>query len=177
MWLTVSGFLVLLVLAVAVLPVPRVRRWLLTSVARLGQTALLAFLGACGTFLVQPDAAPGWLVSTLAPLLEGIRGALPTSGLLPAGLPWLLLAVSAVLIALPILIVLELAVSLSRQDSLVLTLQKDLQQAATWVDDRLFALGVAYPILSTSPEAHATAQVFRSTAPPTTGGRVLDLMK
>ena len=179
MWLTVSGFLVLLVAGVAVLPVPRVRRLLLTAATRLGQAVLLAFLGACGTFFVQPDIAPAWLASTLAPLLEGIRGAVPDLGPASRGLPWLLLAVSAVLIALPVLIALELAVGLSRQTSLVHALHKELRLAAAWIDGRLFALGLGDPP-PISREANAAAEVFRTASrstPAADGSHVLDLMK
>jgi hypothetical protein len=59
---TVLGLTVLVLLAVIVLPVPRVRRRL-TGTARMIQAAVLAFLGACGTFFVQPQTAPDWLTT------------------------------------------------------------------------------------------------------------------
>ncbi len=137
---------------------------------------MLAFLGACGTFFVQPEVAPNWLVSAVNPILEGIRSLVPMS----PGLPWLLLAVSAVLVALPILIALELAVNLSRQTSLVHALRKELRLVAAWVDSRLFALGLSHSPPPLDQEALASAEVFRTTGQPNTqpnDAHVLDLMK
>ena len=136
---TVLGIGLLLVLALAVLPLPRTRRWLLTASARLGQTVVLAFLGACGTFFVQPQAAPEWLTRVASPLLEGTLG-LPID--FSSGLPWLILAVLAVGICLPVLIVVELAIAFSSQTAQVQSLRKEVRQAAAWVDNRLAILGI-----------------------------------
>lgn len=89
---TVSGFALLLVLAVAILPVPRVRRWLLTALARLRSATVLACLGACGTLFAHPQAAPPWVARAVGPLLEGTLGISLDAD---SGLPWLLLAVAA----------------------------------------------------------------------------------
>ena len=175
---TFFGLLAIAVFAVAVLPVPRVRRLMLTGVSRLSQGALLALLGTCGTFLVRPDAAPDWANSAIAPLVEGMQNLLPASDPLPAGVPWFAVALVASVSVLPILIVLELAVKLSQQTALVQTLQKELRQVAAWVDSRLFALGSSRNEPPLAQEAFAAAEALRGTAQPHTPRPcVLDLMQ
>jgi hypothetical protein len=160
MWSIVStsvGFTLLVFLAVAVLPVPRVRRLLLTGTAHLVQAAVLAFLGACGTFFVDPQAAPDWLTAVARPPLEGTLG-LPLSS--TSGWPWLLLAVLGVALSLPLLMIFELVVNLSSLTTLVQTLRKEVRQAATWVNGRLAALGAsgpAYPAWTEEAVAAAEA--------------------
>lgn len=109
MWITAAGLCVLLLFAIVVLPVPRVRRLLLLGLVRLVQAVILAFLGACGTFFVQPDAAPAWVQPMLLTVLEGTSAFLPASVEAMPGSPWLVLAVVAVGISLPPLIIVELA--------------------------------------------------------------------
>jgi hypothetical protein len=132
MWTVVLGFGLLAMLAAAVLPVPRVRRLLLTGSARLVQGAALAFLGACAAFFVCPDAAPAWVRDVLAPVLEGTRGLLPAPGGAPSGWPWLAVAALAVGVSLPFLIAVELAAGLSTQSALVLSLRKELTPCWAW---------------------------------------------
>jgi hypothetical protein len=181
MFSTALGLALIGSLAVAVLPVPRVRRWLLTAAARLGQAVVLAALGACGTFFVQPQAAPAWLADVARPLVEGTLGlTLDTS----TSLPWLLLAVLAVGVSLPVLLAVELAVSLADQAALVQSLRREIRQAAAWVDQRLAALGVtgpSYPAVAS--EGAAAAEAIRSAGPggkhtpPVPAPLVLDLLK
>lgn len=179
---TVLGFALLVLLAAVVLPVPRVRRWLLTVTARLGQAVILACLGACGTFFVQPQAAPTWLTHAAQPLLEGTLG-LPLDT--ASGLPWLILAVLAVAVSLPVLMAVELGVSLSSQTAQVQALRKDIRRAATWVDSRLALLGVTGPSYPPLPnEAAAATEALRSAgqqgdqqSPSVPAPLVLDLLK
>jgi len=178
---TVLGFALLMLLAVVVLPVPRVRRLLLTGTARLGQAVVLAFLGACGTFLVQPQSAPDWLILAAHPLLEGTLGMQPDAA---SGLPWLVLAVLAVGVSLPVLLVVELALSLSSQTAQVQALRKEIRQAAAWVDSRLALQGVTGPAYPALPnEAAAAAEALRSAGhgdkqiPSAPVPLVLDLLK
>lgn len=79
MFYTSLGFALLITLAIAMLPVPRVRRMLLIASARFVQASVLAFLGACGTFFVEPQAAPRWVDAALHPLIEGTQTFLPAT--------------------------------------------------------------------------------------------------
>ena len=90
---TLLGFGLLIMLAIAMLPVPRVRRMLLIGSARLMQAIVLAFLGACGTFFVHPEAAPIWVRNILDPIVEGTQSFLPSAAAAMPGLSWLVLAV------------------------------------------------------------------------------------
>lgn len=178
---TVLGLAFLSLMAAAVLPVPRVRQLLLTAGARLGQAMLLAFLGACGTFFVQPQTAPEWLTLAASPLLEESLG-LSLDG--ASGLPWLVLAVVVVGVHLPILIIIELAITLSRQAALVQSLRTEIQQAASWVDSRLERLGFSGPAYPTMPsETAAATEALRSAsqsanqAPERPAPLVLDLLQ
>ncbi len=178
---TALGLLVFALFALAVLPVPRARRLVLTGAARFAQAALLALLGLCGTFFVRPELAPPALVTALEPVRACAIRLVPADVQLPDGAVWLAVALAAVLVAVPVLIVLELAVSLSRQWALVQTLRAELRTAAAWVDSRLSALGFATGQPPTAQEARAAAEIFRAVPPtgpaatePT--GHVLDLM-
>jgi hypothetical protein len=181
MWSTVLGFALLLLLGVAILPVPRVRRWLLTGMARLGQAVVLGFLGACGTFFVKPQAAPDWLSVDALTLLEGTLGLAPDTA---SGWPWLVLAVLVVGISLPVLLVVELAVSLSSQTAQVQALRQEVHQAAAWIDGRLAGLGASGPAYSALlNEAAAASEALRSAghagnqSPSDPAPLVLDLLK
>jgi hypothetical protein len=180
MWTSALGIGLLLVLTIAVLPVPRVRRLLLTASARLGQATLLAFLGACGTFFIHPEAAPSWLQITFSPVLEGMNRLTPASLNTLPGLPWLVLAILAVGVGLPLLIVIELAASLAKQSALVGTLGRDLCAAAGWFDRRLSALGFTGPVCPSSRNTAARTALPIGPAVKTTNTsarRVLDLLK
>jgi hypothetical protein len=175
MWYFVLGLGLLALLGIAVLPVPRVRRLLLTGLVRLGQAITLAFLGACGTFFVQPQDAPGWA----SPLIEGTLEYLPTDT--APGVPWLAVAVAAVAVALPMLILVELAANISGQKALVQSLRKEVRGAARWLDARLTAFGINGPRYPLPPnegtyatEALRSAGLTNNTAP---APLVLDLVK
>jgi hypothetical protein len=178
---TLLGFTLLLVLAVVIMPVPRVRQWLWTTAARMSQAMVLAFLGACGTFFVQPSAAPEWLVKAADPIINSTLG-LPLDA--NSGLPWLVVAVLAVVVTLPVLMLVELGLNLSTQTVQVQSLRKELRQAATWVDSRLGAVGIvgpAYPPLTS--EGAAAVAALRSVSQsgkeksPATAPLVIDLLK
>jgi hypothetical protein len=157
---TLSGFALLTFLATAVLPVPRLRRLLLTALARMGQAALLAVLGACGTFFVDPGATPKWLTLAAAPLVESTLGLSLGTG---SGLLWLVVAVLAVVVSLPVLMAIELGLSLSAQTVQVEALRKEIGQAAAWVDDRLTLVGISRPTCRVVPsEAAAATDALRS---------------
>jgi hypothetical protein len=160
MFYNLSGFALLLVLAMTVLPVPRARQWLWTALARMTQAAVLAFLGACGTFFVQPSAAPQWLLDAADPMIEGTFGLLLDA---TSGLPWLVIAVLAVGVSLPMLMLVELGLNLSAQIAQVQALRKELRQAAVWVDNRLAAVGIPGSAYTPLPnEAAAAAEALRS---------------
>jgi hypothetical protein len=178
---TVLGIALLGLMAVAVLPVPRVRRWLLTAAARLGQAVVLACLGACGTFFVRPQDAPDWLTAAVRPLVEGTLGLTLDAA---SGLPWLVLAVLAVGVSLPVLMAVELALNLSTQTAQVQALRQEIRRAAAWVDNRLNALRVGGPPYPALPnEGAAAAEALRSAgqsarqAPSAPAPLVLDLLK
>ena len=159
---TLLGLSLIGLLSVCVLPVPRVRRLLFLGTTRLGQAILLALLGACGTFFVEPDAAPDWLVAAARPVLDGVFGTLPN---LAAHLNWLLLAVLAVAVSLPPLLLLELASSLSSATVLVHGLRKEIRQAAAWVDNRLAALGASgLPYTGLPSEISAASEALRTSS-------------
>jgi hypothetical protein len=124
---------------------------------------------------------PHWLVGVVGPLLEGALGLSPTTG---SGLPWLVLAVLAVGVSLPILIVVELAISFSSQTAQLQALRKEIRHAAAWVDNRLALLGVAGPAYSPVPnEGAAASEALRSAGhggnqtPSAPAPLVLDLLK
>jgi hypothetical protein len=178
---TVLGFAVLMLLVVAVLPVPRVRQWLLSASARLGRGVVLACLGACGTFFADPRAAPEWLTAALAPLVHCTLGLSLDAG---SGLPWLLLAVAAVAVALPVLMAVELGLNLAAQTAQVQSLRKEMRQAAAWVDARLAAIGIVEPPYPPLPsEAAAAVEALRAAgkaekAEPATGASlVMDYLR
>jgi hypothetical protein len=157
---TIFGFALLFLLAIMVLPVPRVRQWLWTSLARMSQAAILACLGACGTFFVQPNAAPQWLIDAADPMIEGSLG-MPLDA--TSGLPWLVIAVFAVGVSLPVLMLVELGLNLSAQAAQMQALRKEMRQAAAWVDSRLASLGITGPAYPPVPnEAAAAAEALRS---------------
>jgi len=182
MWLTIVGVVLLSLLALLVLPVPRVRRLLLTAASRFSQAALLGGLGACGAFLVQPNAAPDWTRVLLDPA-TAMAGSVWPDPTVPPGLPWLVLAVVVVVVSLPLLIALDLALSLTQQADLVHSFRKELRFAASWLDTRLVDLGLARDRLPLYPEAAAVAEAFRmagqsSSSSTALGGPiVLDLLK
>jgi hypothetical protein len=156
----IFGFGLLSLLAITVLPVPRVRRWLWAALTRMSQAIVLAFLGACGTFFVQPHAAPQWLIDAADPVIEGTLG-LPLDA--ASGVPWLVIAVLAVGVSLPVLMLVEVCLNLSVQAAQVQALRKELRQAAAWVDSRLAAVGITGPVYPRLPnEAAAATEALRS---------------
>ncbi len=150
----VLGLGLVALLMVAVVPAPRVHRMLLTGLNRLVQAASLAFLGACGTFFIKPEAAPDWLRHTAQPLLEHTVGTWPDPG---SGWPWLVVAALVVGVALPMMLLVELAINLSRMTSLVEGLRKEIRHAATWLDCRLAAFGASGLSYQSMPSETAAA--------------------
>jgi hypothetical protein len=184
MWTTAAGLGLLVGLATAVLPLRRARRLLLTALARLSQAIMLACLGACGTFFVQPEAAPAWAQSLLAPVLEGTRAYLPSAFADVPGAAWLALAVLGVAVSLPVLMLVELAAGLAKQLAQVQVLRKDVRRAAAWVDRRLTLLGAPGPAFPALPdEAAAATAALRAAGHPDKQGSsaraplVIDLLK
>ena len=178
---TVFGLGLLIVLAVLVLPVPRVRRWLLTVAARLGQAVILAGLGACGTFFVQPRAAPQCLTLAARPLFDDLL-MLPLDN--DSGLPWLVLAVLVVAVSLPVLLAVEWALSLSIQTAQLQALRRELRRLAVWIENRLAAFGMTSAGLPPlANECAAASEALRSAGQsdkqlsPTPVPLVLDLLK
>jgi len=176
MLVPILGLALVSMLALVVLPVPRVRQFLLTAATRFGQTGLLALLAACGTFLVTPDAAPAWTKPLLAPVVQMTESAFGAPA--PAGLPWLTLAVFVVAAVLPVLIALELAIGVTRQTRVVNELRADLRTATEWVDTRLFALGLSRTPMPQATESAAAAEAFRDKGKKSgdNGPLVIDLM-
>ena len=76
---TIAGLLIFALLGVAVLPVPKVRRFLLLAVTRIGQAGTLATLGLCATCFVRADEPPNTLTQAMSPLTQGIVDTGPQS--------------------------------------------------------------------------------------------------
>jgi len=161
--LTVLGLGLLVFLAVAALPLPRVRQAILTFVARAGQAAVLATVAACGTLFVHPDAAPPALAPYLDRLATEVRQLLPDPASTWPGVPWLVVAAVVVSLALPVLSLLEFAARVMGQTAMIQALRKELRHAADALDRRLTGLGVAPPAESTS-EVAAAADAMRAVA-------------
>lgn len=93
-------------------------------------------------------------------MIEGTLG-MPLDA--ASGLPWLLIAILAVGVSLPVLMLIELGLNLSAQTAQVQALRKELRQAAAWVDSRLAAVGITGPSYPPLPnEAAAAVEALRS---------------
>ena len=173
---TSVGLVVLGLVSLAVLPVPRVRRWLLSAFARLVQGMTLAAVGACGTFFVAPDAAPDWVAAALVGPVDDALGLTLSAS---SGLPWLALGVLAVGLAVPVLVLVELAVGVADQAALARSVRADVRSAAAWFDRRLAALGYPAEPFPFATEADHGREAFRTAGrtPDEPAPLVLDLVR
>ena len=161
------GFFVLL--ATVVLPLARVRQATLAFAARAGQATALAVVAACGTLFVRPDAVPTPTASLADRLADGIRDQLPDVLSDWPGIPWLVVAVAVVIVALPVVSVLDFAARVTGHTAAIQALRKDLRAAAAVIDQRLSALvGLADPTVTTELAAAAEAVRVVAGGPKTT---------
>lgn len=137
MLLTAVGLGLFALLAVAALPLPRVRQATLTFAARAGQSAVLAVVAACGTLFVLPDSTPTPLAPYADRVVSDVRQFLP--GLVDAlpGAAWLIVAAAVVVVSLPVLSLVEFAARVMGQTAVVQALRKELRLAADALDRRL----------------------------------------
>lgn len=122
MWLNTLFALTLTALGVLILPLPRIRQWMLNIVDGIAHVAVLAVIMFMGVLVFYPESAPETLTTAFAPYFRMIQELLPQS---PAGLAWLLLVIVLVAVCLPLLALVDAARSQARYTNIVRGLLED----------------------------------------------------
>jgi len=183
MILTIVGVLLFLLMAVAALPLPKVRQAVLTFAARAGLSGVLAAVAACGTLFVKPNAVPELAQPYAQHVTFEIARLLPEPAAALPGIPWLVLAAVIVALSLPVLSLVEFAARVMGQTAVVQALRKELRAVARGIDQRLATLPDGQPALTSELAAAAEAMRTVSGDPKPAGNHphrpklVLDLLQ
>ena len=133
----IGGSLVLLAIALLILPLHAARQAVFRFALAAAQSAVLALVAMCGTFFVRPSTVPEAAAPKVDPYLAMIRDWLPEPFTGMPGLPWLIVALTLLAFALPLLSLLEFAVRVVGQTATIQALRRELRILAKAIDNKL----------------------------------------
>lgn len=128
MWFDIAAYVVFALLAIAVLPLHKVRYAAMTLLHRGTELAVLAMLVAAAMFFNSPERAPAVLSNSLQSTADWLDAGV---GVEQSGLVWLVGAVGLVAVSLPALVLFDFSRRIARPSLTVRDARQKPRKAAT----------------------------------------------